>query len=84
MIREIYHRNKRGVEFDGLWQAKRSILGGYFTFFTDDISAFYVLTTDFTSEEACQVREINVPYAKQEQSTMLPKFSPLKRPIDQK
>ena len=83
--REVYARIDSKNRFSDLADAKRHLFQGSSAFLSTDVSAYHNKNNNFTPEESCSVKEMNVPFITvQNQGTMVPKNSPLKRVIDYK
>lgn len=63
-------------------EAYPEINKGSFVFVTDHAGAYEALTTDFTTLEACAIREIEIEYGRQKQGTLVQKNSKYKRIVD--
>lgn len=63
-------------------EAREEMNRGRFVFVTDHAGAYESLTTDFSTLEACRIREIEVENGRQKQGTLVQRNSPYKRIID--
>lgn len=63
-------------------QAAKLLNTGRFAFLVDHMNGYESLHSTFTIQEACEIREIEIPYARQQQSSMVAKNSTVKRLID--
>jgi hypothetical protein len=68
--------------FASMKEARDSLVKGSFVFLTDHSGAYESFARDFSTKEACRIKEIEIDNASQKQATLVKKNSPYKRIID--
>jgi len=63
-------------------EARENLVKGSFVFLTDNAGAYASLKEDFSSKEACRIKEIAIDNSRQRLGTLVQKNSPYKRVID--
>ncbi|XP_035710070.1 probable glutamate receptor isoform X2 [Folsomia candida] len=78
----LFKRRRTDKSYPSMKEAREEMNRGRFVFVTDHAGAYESLTTDFSTLEACRIREIEVENGRQKQGTLVQRNSPYKRIID--
>lgn len=78
----LYKKRITDKSYPAMKEAYQDIKKGSFVFLTDHAGGYQSLNEDFSIDEACNIRELEIDYARQRQGTIIPKHSSYKRIID--